>query len=88
VASPELPFMAAGAISIVGGVKREGHFPSNGLTAVIGTVVLVIFASATANTKVAPLVHAMGLLVLLGATFGTVRKFQAPAPKPVKVVAK
>lgn len=80
-----MPFMAAGAISIIGGIKREGHFPSNGITAVVGTVVLVIFASATTNTKVAPLVHAMGLLVLLGATYGTVRKFQ---PAPVKVVKK
>ena len=83
--SPELPILAAGAISIIGGIKREGHFPTNGLNAVVGTVVLVIAASATANTRVAPLVHAIGLLVLLGAVYGTVRKFQ---PQPVKAVKK
>lgn len=83
--SPELPFLAAGAISIVGGIKREGHLPSNSLNAVVGTVVLVIAASATANTRVAPLVHAVGLLVLLGAVYGTVRKFQ---PQPAKVAKK
>jgi len=79
---PELPFIGAGAVAIVGGIKKEGHFPTNGLTSVMATVVLVFVASATANTRIAPLVHAIGLLVLMGATYGTVREFQKKTVKP------
>jgi hypothetical protein len=73
---PELPFLAAGAIAIVGGTKREGKFPVNGMQALIATVVLVVAASATANTRIAPLVHAIGLLLLMAAVYGTVRQYQ------------
>ena len=79
---PELPFIGAGAVAIIGGIKKEGHFPANGLKAVIATVALVFVASATANTKVAPLVHAIGLLVLMGAVYGTVREYQKKPVKP------
>lgn len=65
--NPELPFLAAGGVAIIGGAIAEKRWPSNGLKAVIGTVALVIAASATANTRIAPLVHAVGLLLLLTA---------------------
>ncbi len=81
--SPELPFLAAGAVAVVGGTKKYGHFPPNGLSAVIGTVVLVIAASATANTHLAPLMHAIGLLLLMGALYGATKDFQVK-----KVVSK
>jgi hypothetical protein len=73
---PELPFLAAGAVAIVGGTKREGKFPANGMQALIATVVLVVAASATANTRIAPLVHAVGLLLLMAAVYGTARQYQ------------
>lgn len=78
---PEMPFLAAGVVSVVGGIAREGRFPREGMNAVIGTVVLVIIASATAGTKVAPLVRAIGLILLLGAVFGAVPAFQTKRKK-------
>lgn len=73
--NPEMPFLAAGAISIAGGVAKHHGFPPNILTSVIGTVVLVIFASATAGSKIAPLVRAIGLLVLLVTVIAAVPGF-------------
>jgi hypothetical protein len=62
---PELPFLAAGAVAITGGAIKEHKWPSNATNAVIGTVALTVVASASANTRIAPLVHAIGLLLLL-----------------------
>lgn len=73
---PELPFLAAGATALIGGARRDGGFPDNGIRAVIATVVLVIVASATAGTKIAPLVHAIGLIAFMGALYGATREFQ------------
>ena len=73
--SPEMPYLAAGAVSIVGGIAREKRFPSHGLNAIIGTVVLVLFASMTAGTKVAPLVRAIGLLLLMAAVIAATPAF-------------
>jgi peptidoglycan/LPS O-acetylase OafA/YrhL len=73
---PELPFLAAGAISLTGGAIAEKKWPSNSLTAVIGTVALVIIASASEGTKVAPLVRAIGLLLLLAAFMAAVKTVQ------------
>lgn len=70
---PEMPFFAAGAVAIAGGVKREGGFPKQGIPAVVGTIGLVIVASATAGTSVAPLVRAIGLLLLMAAVMSAVR---------------
>lgn len=69
---PEMPFLAAGVVAIAGGTIREKQWPSEGAQAVIGTLILVIFASATASTKIAPLVRAIGMLLLLAATMATV----------------
>jgi hypothetical protein len=73
--NPEMPFLAAGAISLAGGVAKAKGLPSNAMQSVIGTVVLVIVASATANTRIAPLVRAVGLLLLLAATMAAVPAF-------------
>lgn len=62
---PEIPFLAAGAVAITGGAIREHKWPSNATNAVIGTVILTVAASASANSRIAPLVHAIGLLLLL-----------------------
>lgn len=77
--NPELPYLAAGAVSVTGATIRDGHLPPLGRVA-IGTVALVIVASATTDTKIAPLVEAFGHLVLLvaiiSATNVVIRKAQ------------
>ncbi len=74
--NPELPFLAAGGVSLIGGAIAEKKWPSNGMNAVIGTVVLVIVASATAGSKIAPLVHAVGLLLLVTALMAATKQIQ------------
>jgi peptidoglycan/LPS O-acetylase OafA/YrhL len=69
---PELPFLAAGAVTIAGAAKKEGHWPKNGARSIVGTVALVVVASATEDTPLAPLVHAMGSLVLLVACIAAI----------------
>lgn len=69
---PEMPFIAAGGVAMIGGVARSGGIPSNLLGSVIGTVTLVLVASATADSKIAPLVHAIGMLLLLASVMGAV----------------
>lgn len=70
---PEFPYLAAGAVSIAGAAKHEKAWPKEAPRAIIGTVALVIIASATSDTPLAPLVHAIGLLVLLIAVMTAVR---------------
>jgi hypothetical protein len=71
---PEMPWLAAGGFAIVGGGIKEGKWNSSHLIpSVIGTIGLVIFASATADTKAAPLVRAVGFLFLLATVSATVR---------------
>ena len=73
---PEMPFLAAGAVALIGGVRREKHFPKSGIPAVVGVIVLVIVASATAGSRVAPLVRALGLLLLMAAVLSATKAFQ------------
>jgi hypothetical protein len=72
---PELPFIAAGTIAIIGGTIRDKGVPKDAPRAVIGTVVLVLVASTTDGTKLAPLVHALGLLLVLGTTIAAVNAY-------------
>lgn len=73
---PELPFLAAGAIAIIGGAIAEKHWPAHTGSSIIGTVVLVVAASATTGTRIAPLVHAIGLLLVLTALMAAVKTAQ------------
>lgn len=63
---PELPFLAAGAVALVGAVLRDGKLPASLSRPAIGVAVLVILAAATQRTKVAPVVNAFGMLLLTG----------------------
>jgi peptidoglycan/LPS O-acetylase OafA/YrhL len=72
---PELPFLAAGGVAIAGGLAREKRWPADGGRAVLGTLALVIVASATAGTKIAPLIRAIGLLLLLASVMAAVPAF-------------
>lgn len=71
--NPEMPFLAGGAIIIAGGVAREKAIPKNSVNALIGTAALVIVASMTAGTVVAPLVRAIGLLYLMACVIAAVK---------------
>jgi hypothetical protein len=73
---PEIPFLAAGAIAITGGAIREGKWPANTTAALIGTVTLTVVASATAESRIAPLVRAIGLLLLLSSLMAAVTSVQ------------
>jgi hypothetical protein len=73
---PEMPFLAAGVVSVIGGAIREKKWPDNTARAALGTIVLVVAASATTGTKVAPLVNAVGLLLLLTSIMAAVRAAQ------------
>ena len=73
---PEMPFLAAGAVAVVGGAIRDKAWPSYTARAVIGTVALVLVASATSETRAAPLVRAVGLLLLLTTVMAAVRAAQ------------
>lgn len=71
--NPELPYLAAGGIAIAGAAVKEKRWPSNSTKGIIGTVILVLVASASKDTVMAPLVRAIGLLFLLAAVLTTVR---------------
>jgi hypothetical protein len=73
---PELPYLAAGAVAIIGGAIREKKWPENTARAALGTIALVVVASATTNSKAAPLVQAIGLLLLLTSIMAAVRASQ------------
>ncbi len=63
--SPETPFFASGALLFLAGVARGKAVTQNVMVAMFAVLGLAVVASATANTPVAPLVRAIGLLFLL-----------------------
>lgn len=74
---PEMPYLAAGATAIVGGAIREKSWPSEAPQAIIGTLIMVTIASASGGTRIAPLVRAIGLLLLLASVMATVNAVNA-----------
>jgi peptidoglycan/LPS O-acetylase OafA/YrhL len=78
---PELPYLAAGAVAIAGGFVRERGWPAEGTGALVGTLALVVVASATSGSDFAPLVRALGLLLLMVAVMTAVPAFQAAQKK-------
>ena len=78
---PELPFLAAGSVAIAGGMAKERAWPSNGTKALMATLIVVVLASASSNTAVAPLVRAIGMLVLLASVIASVPVFTANQTK-------
>lgn len=71
---PEFPFLAAGTVALVGGAIAEKKWPENWSSVLIGTVVLVLIASATNDTKIAPLVRAIGMLLVITTIMAAVKK--------------
>jgi hypothetical protein len=60
-----MPFLAAGVVAIIGGAIRAGRWPDYTVRAIVGTAALTVAASATGGSAVAPLVRAVGMLLLL-----------------------
>lgn len=79
--NPEFPFLAAGGVSLIGSAIAEKKWPSNALRSIIGTVALVVIASATSGTRIAPLVRATGFLILLVAVLAAGKQIQQAKPK-------
>lgn len=81
---PEMPYLAAGTVAVIGATIRDGKLPDITVPA-IGTVILVLVASATAETRYAPLVRAFGFLLLLTATITAVNATMKKANDKKKV---
>lgn len=81
--STEILFILAGGIAIVGAIRRDGHWPANGVKSVVAVVVLVLVASATNNTKAGPLVRAFGIVLVLAAGYAAIRANRGHAPARV-----
>lgn len=79
--APEFPYLAAGIVAVITGVRREGKFPDNGIKAIIATAILVLIASASARTQLAPLVRALGIALLISAFFGLGRTLDSKKGK-------
>lgn len=69
----ELPYLAAGTVTLIGGTARHKGLPPDAAKSVFGTVGLVMVASALDGTRVAPLVRAFGLLLLLASVMAASR---------------
>lgn len=76
---PEFTILAAGAIALAAGFKRERGWPENGWKAIAGTAVLVLLASMSRRTPLGPLVHAIGLVLLLAAAMSAIPVFASKA---------
>lgn len=68
---PEMPYLAAGSIAMIGGIARDGGFPPDAWKSVFGTVALVVLASATSQSRIEPVVKAFGILLLIAAVYST-----------------
>ena len=80
---PELPYIAATAVAIGGATIRDGKIPD--LTApAIGAVGLILLASATAETRFAPLVRALGFLLLLSTVIAATNVVRTKAKAKAK----
>ena len=80
---PEMPYLAIGAIAVAGATIKNDKVPGLTLPA-IGTIGLVIVTSASAGTRVEPLVTAIGHLLLISVIIATVNVVRNNAKKKGK----
>lgn len=71
--SPEFPFIASGALLLIGGAARNRGFPKDTIKSLIGTAALALVASATKDYPIAPVVRAIGFLYLLTVAMATIK---------------
>ena len=70
--NPELPYLLSGLIALGGGIRKAGKFPNNGGSVLMATLALTIFASLTTGSRIAPLVRAVGFIILLAAVMAAI----------------
>lgn len=80
---PELPFLAIGLVAVAGATIKNDEVPDLTLPA-IGTIGLVVAASASADTRYEPLVAAIGHLLLISVVIATVNAVRTKAKKGKK----
>lgn len=80
---PELPYLAIGFVAVAGATIKNDKVPDLALPA-IGTIGLVVVTSASADTKVEPLVTAIGHLLLLSVVIATVNAVRTKTKKGKK----
>lgn len=71
--APEWLYAGAGAVAIAGAIRKEGRWPANGVKSVLTTALLVLVVSALDGTRLAPLLRAIGALLLMAAVYAAVR---------------
>lgn len=62
---PELPFIGATIVALVSAVRLEGRWPDGGIKTLIAAAVVIVVASATHGTSLAPLARALGITTLI-----------------------
>lgn len=72
MSNPTLLVASAGAIAIGAGLAREGHFPDNGMNAVLATGGLIVVASALGSTPLRPVVSGFAWLLLIASVYSAV----------------
>ena len=78
-----LPYLGAGVLAIVAGAIRKKDWPDNTLKSTLATVALMLIAGVASQTKLAPLVKAIGMLLFFAAGMAAVRAgYEAKKRKP------
>lgn len=67
--NPEYLVMGAGGLALAGGFATERGFPSNGVRVVTATIVLVLIVSTVKNSRIAPIVTGLAMLMLLASAY-------------------
>jgi hypothetical protein len=80
--SPETPFIATGLLITAAAIKKQGTVNATAFQGIVATILLTLIASATAGTKAAGIVRAVGILLLIAAASVAVRSFQTKTRNP------
>jgi len=76
----EMPYVAAGGVAFVGGAIRAKGWPDNGWQAILATAGIGIIASAANGSRIAPIVRALGLLILLSSVMSLAKSLPGQSP--------
>lgn len=68
-----LPYLGAGVLAIIAGAIRKKDWPDNTLKSTLATVALMLIAGMASQTRLAPLVKAIGVLLCFAAGMAAVR---------------
>ena len=80
VLRPEMPYLAAAGVTVAASTYASGHLPALGKVA-LGVIGIIVVASATTGTKLAPVMQALGYLVLLAVLMRSATMFNKKGSK-------